>query len=59
MVLIYLIVGIVAGLFAGKVAKKKEQNPAIWFVVCFLLPIALIGLFLLDDVEAQQEVSNV
>jgi uncharacterized membrane protein YeaQ/YmgE (transglycosylase-associated protein family) len=59
MVLIYLIVGVVAGLFAGKVAKRKGQNPAVWFVVCFLIPIAIIGLFLLDDVEEKKEVSNV
>ena len=58
MVLFYLIIGIVAGLFAGKVAKRKGQNPAIWFVVCFLIPIAMIGLFLLDDVEEQSIVTN-
>lgn len=49
MVGVYLIVGLIAGIIGADIAKKKGQNPAIWFILCFLFPIAIVGLFFIGD----------
>lgn len=49
MALLYIIVGVVAGVIGANMAKDRGQNPALWFVICFLVPIAIIGLLFIEN----------
>ncbi len=49
--LIYLIVGVIAGIIGANMAKSRKQNPAIWFIVCFIFPIAVFGLLFIEKKE--------
>ncbi len=44
MFLLYLLIGIIAGIFGAKIAKKKGRDSTLWVIICFLFPKALIGL---------------
>jgi len=55
--LIYFIVGLIAGLIGANMAKGRGQNPAVWFILCFLFPIAILGLFFLE--KKVEEVDDV
>lgn len=58
MVFIYLIVGIVAGLIGVSMASGRGQNQAVWFIVCFLFPIALIGLLFVPKIKSASASNN-
>jgi len=44
----YFIVGVIAGIIGANMAKSRDQNPALWFVVCFIFPIAVFGLLFIE-----------
>jgi len=54
MLVFYVIVGIIAGLVGANISKDREQNPALWFIVCFLFPIAVIGLLFIEKKEIKK-----
>jgi hypothetical protein len=59
MFLVYFIVGLIAGVIGANMAKKRDQNPALWFVICFLVPIALLGLFFIEKKVTEEEFENI
>jgi len=53
--IIYLLIGIGAGILGAKMAQKREQNPALWFVIGFIIPIAIVGLLFIKVKEGNHE----
>ena len=48
MIVFYFIIGVIAGIIGANMAKGRGQNPALWFIVCFLFPIAVLGLLFIE-----------
>jgi len=46
---LYFIVGVIAGIIGANMAKSRDQNPALWFVVCSIFPIAVFGLLFIEE----------
>ena len=44
----YFIIGLIAGIIGAMMSKERGQNPALWFIVCFIFPIAIVGLFFIE-----------
>ena len=55
MFIIYIIAGVIAGVVGANMAKTREQNPALWFVVGFLIPIAVVGLLFIEEKKSEKE----
>lgn len=53
--IVYLIVGIMAGVLGANMAQKRKQNPALWFVIGLVLPIAIVGLLFIGKVNQGKE----
>jgi len=58
MIIFYFIVGIIAGIIGANMAKEREQNPALWFIVCFLFPIAVFGLLFIEKKRNTNQIKN-
>ena len=50
---IYLMLGAVAAVVGGIVASQKKRNPAGWAVLCFLIPICVLFILVLNTKEAE------
>jgi len=51
----YLIVAIIVGITGAIVASNKGRNGVGWFVLCFLIPIAILPLLALESAKTSNE----
>lgn len=49
----YILLIVVFGAVGAAIAKPKGRNPALWFVLCGLIPFLIVAIALLPSIEAK------
>lgn len=56
--MLYIIICLIAGFAGGAVASAKGRSSLGWFILCFILPIAIVVLLFLKEAGAVSGVTQ-